>query len=225
MSNRKWRHAFKDTGWIRREHGLIVWLAYWFTGIVSLVTISHWARWPRDKWPVVGYTHDKETGKTKPWLQDSVALFLLILSLPVLYLYWCNCTTIPKLWVWFSAYLILDPLSRHVRIMWFDDLEPGIKKIRRKVWSHRRILFLAILSYGQSIFLFTPLLQWVDFLRQKSFWTLWERSFGTATLTSLPHALTKVDVVQVLVSLFYLAIVVATTASIAYKRREVASDP
>lgn len=224
MTSRKWHSAFRGTRWILQKHGLITWLLYWFTGLISLVTVSHWARWLPNYLPVIGETHDNENGKTKAWLQDSAALLVFGATGVAIYITWCGCMRFPDTGAWVAAYLILDSLSRHVRMMWFDDLEPWMPKKRREVWSHRRILFLGIISYALSIVLFTSLLHEVDHLQHKAFITLLERSFGTATLLSLPRSISEVDAVQVIISLFYLAIVVATTASIAYRRGEVASD-
>jgi len=218
-----WYSQFLSTGQIFRQHGMVSFILYWLTGVLSLLSASFWARWLPDTLPLIGRTHDPETGKRYPALQDGVFLLSLVLTPLAIRLAWADIRT-ASAGCFLSAFLIFDSLSRHVRIMWFDDLEPNVPGVRRKVWSHRRILFLAILSYAQSIPLFSSLLHTAPLLRARPFQFLMDRSLGTATLLSLPDVITSLDILQIAVSLFYLAIVVATTASVAYKRGEAARD-
>ena len=149
MGDYEWKSQFRDTRSIFNEHGLITWLLYWLTGTLSLASISHWARWLPDE--VIDYkTHDKDTGKVKPWLQDLIALFLYLISVLAIYLSFRQCKYIACAGAVLTSYLLFDSLSRHARILWFDDIEPRAPEPRRKVSSHRRILFLGFLSYIQS---------------------------------------------------------------------------
>jgi formate hydrogenlyase subunit 3/multisubunit Na+/H+ antiporter MnhD subunit len=55
--------------------------------------------------------------------------------------------------------------------------------------------------------------------------SLFQRSFTTATLISAGDPFTGADIGQVVVSLFYLAIVISTMASVAYRRPEASDNP
>jgi hypothetical protein len=90
--------------------------------------------------------------------------------------------------------------------------------------SNRRILFIAILNFIQSIFLFMPLYRAVPALHDGSYRFLWARSFSTATLFSLSEPITVVDEIQVAFSLFYLVILIAIMASVAYHRQDFSQD-
>jgi len=97
---------------------------------------------------------------------------------------------------------------------------------RRGGSSHRRILFVAIFSFTQSIVLFPSIYRYAPGLSTYNHTTLQERSFSTATLFTLATPVTVVDVIQVSGSLFFLTIMIATMASIAYRRKEFApGDP
>jgi hypothetical protein len=204
------------------HHGLIVFLLYWVTEIASWLSLSHWLRALPRILPC-GFAFDTVSKTVKPWWQDIVFLLFFVLLTPL---------AVSKAWnprpetavygFVLSIYLLFDTIVYHLRILWFDSLQPGISDARRGVSSHRRILFVAIFSFTQSIVLFPSIYRYVPGLSTENHTKLQERSFSTATLFNLTTPITVVDVIQVSVSLFFLTIMIATMASIAYRRKEFA---
>lgn len=203
------------------DHGLIVFVLYWLTEIGSKISASHQLRALPQKYPRFKFAFDTDSDKTKPSWQDAVTLFFLVVLTPIATgLSWDSRRWVAFLGFLFCIYLLLDNILYFSRVFWFDDLRPGDSNTRRRVTSHRRILFVALLGFGQSIFLFPSIYHHVSSLSGTSRQDLFERSFSTATLFSLPKPITLVDMIQVSVSLFFLVIVIAVTASIAYRRKE-----
>jgi hypothetical protein len=199
---------------IFHQHGLVVWGLYILSEVFSILSISRWLRRPPAH-RFLASAVDQDSGKPKAWWQDAVFLVLLLAGTFIALLS-CISGAPSQLATWLAWYFIYDGFSRHVRVQWFDDIEPRIQNRRRRVWSHRRILFIAILSYAQSILLFG-----VIYL-SRGLPTPFERSFGLATLLALPTGLTGADVIQVMLSLFFLSVVIATAAANAYNRGEIA---
>ena len=207
-----------------RLHGPLVWFLYWAVRGLSCLTVSHIVRYLPYKLSLLRFVRDTRTTKVKAWWQDIASAVPLLMT--VLVVRAASGLSVPasRCLQLAAAYLVFDLTIYHVRVLWFDDIAPGIGDSRRAVWSHRRILFLAIIAFVQSIFLF-PAIYWLDpNLRGADYQSLLERSFTTATFTSIARELTAIDVVQVAISLFFLAMVIATTASIAYRRGEVAGE-
>lgn len=203
------------------RHGLIVFLLYCATEIISWLTYSHWLRALPRKLYFFRSAFDTSSKTVKPWWQDIVFLFSFLLLTPTaLLMAWNSNTILAVLGTAFSGYILLDLFIYLLRVLWFDDLRPGIPDFNRGVASHRRILFVAILSFAQSILLFTPLYRCVPELYNLDFAILLRRSFSTATLLSFDPKFTVVDVIQVLVSLVFIVIAIATMASISYRRSE-----
>jgi hypothetical protein len=136
------------------HHGLIVFLVYWVTEIASWLSLNHWLRALPRILPC-GFAFDTVSRTVKPWWQDIVFLLFFVLLTPV---------AVSKAWsprpetaicgFVLSIYLLFDTIVYHLHVLWFDNLQPGIPDPRRGVSSHRRILFVAILSFAQSIVLF-----------------------------------------------------------------------
>jgi len=122
----------------------------------------------------------------------------------------------------FAIYGLIDTLNYHFRVLWFDDLAPEVPRSRIAVWSHRRILFLALIGYLQSILLFAALATPVGALSPPEIQRLLTTSFLTGTLVEVSNSLTLADVLQVFTSFFFLLIAISVMAEIAYGRREVA---
>ena len=220
MSDETQPYPYKAPSDIFARHGLIVFILYYVTEVASWASVGHWLRYLPRKIPWLGFALDANFNTVKAWWQDTVVLALLLLT-PLAGSIACDPQPASAYAGRFlSIYLLFDAVIYDIRVLWFDDLKPGLPKYRRGVWSHRRILFLATFGYAQSIILFPSLYQQVPNLSTSSHTSLLERSFSTATLLSLNSPLTSVDVIQVAVSLFFLAIVIATTASIAYHRQE-----
>lgn len=205
------------------QHGLIVLVLYWVTGLLSIPSVSRWARHAPRKYPRLRFAYNEEKRKPSAAWQDAVALGLFALTPVAIRLTWADRKWEMGIGVVLSGYLIYDALTRHLRILWFDDLEPDAKGERRNVWSHRRILFLAIFSYAQAILLFPSIFHTVHLARDITYASLLERSFANATLIWLPAPTSAMDVIQISVSLIYLTVVIATAASISYQRKELAS--
>lgn len=123
-------------------------------------------------------------------------------------------------WNHHSSMGLIDTINYHVRVLWFDDITPKIADSRRGVWSSRRILFLAVFGYLQSILLFTAIYPRVNLLAKETFNVILERSFLLATLLDTSHPFTFVDACQALTSLFFLAIVIAVMSGTGYHRSE-----
>jgi hypothetical protein len=203
------------------RHGLIVFVLYWLTEIGSKISGSHRLRALPQTCRTFRFAYDPDSDKATAWWQDIVAIaFLCLLTPSAVYLSWVSNCGVAFVGLLFSIYLLLDTVLYFSRVLWFDDLRPGDSDQRRKVTSHRRILFVAVFSFGQSIVLFPSIYHHVPSLSNSCRQVLFERSFSTATLFSLSSPITLVDVIQVSVSLFFLAIVIAVTASIAYRRKE-----
>jgi hypothetical protein len=221
MSNGTEQISYRKSLDILDRHGLIILVLYWVTEIVSWLSLGHWLRALPRKMSIFSFAFDATLGIVKAWWQDMIFLLTLILLTPLaVTMAWNSNPCLALLGTFFSGYFLFDAIIYHVRVLWFDDLQPGIPNSRRGVSSHRRILFVAIFSFIQSIFLFSSLYRGVSELPDRSYISLLQRSFSTATLLSLASPVTIVDVVQVSVSLFFLAIVIAVMASIAYSRPE-----
>lgn len=197
-------------------------ILYWASWVVSKLSIGQILRTLPSKFDTLGFARDTKTVKVVPWWQDLASAVPLLLTVPLVLT--AKGTLLPApLWISLAAiYLVFDAMIHPIRVLWFDDIAPKIGDARRAVWSHRRILFFSMLSYIQAILLF-PAIYWLSpRLQGDGFHKLLVRSFKAATFTSIAEKLTLIDAAQVGVSLFFLAIVIATTASIAYQRNEVA---
>lgn len=210
-----WRDIF-------RFHGLLVLILYYSTKVLQWASLSFWIRsLPR----FVGKPDsaiDRKADKISAWWQDAVSLVFIAFTPAALLLALSPRSCLTCLGLALSGYLIFDAAIYYVRVLWFDDIQPSIVPTRRKVWSHRRILFLAIAAYAQSILLFGVLYSLVPALQGSDYLHLLEESFLTATLLGVNSPLSWVNVLQVGFSFFYLAIVIAITASISYRREEYA---
>ena len=216
MSQSSPRNPYPTLRALATRHGPVVAALWCLTEALSWGSVGHWLRWLPRKVPTLSFAFDSDADKVKPWWQDGVAIILLACTVVPFGL----AALTPSRAALLAAYLIYDAALYHIRALWFDDISPGILTKRREVWSHRRILFLALLHYAQSILLFVPIYDYVLGSTLIGFPRLFQRSFTTATLVSLGHPFTGVDVAQVTVSLFYLAVVISTMASVAYRRPE-----
>ncbi|MCK4828466.1 hypothetical protein KA005_72720, partial [bacterium] len=104
-------------------------------------------------------------------------------------------------------------------------LIPGYSWRRLRVWSHRRILFQGATNFIESIFLFGVLYRYFGDVPNRPL-DIYQASFDLATSLSLPDALKDcprwLTNFQVLVSLFFLVVVISIIASAGYTRRELA---
>jgi hypothetical protein len=216
--------SYSKSSSIIRHHGLLVYLLYWITEFLSWLSISHWLRQlPRQI--SIPRAYNKHFDKPASWWQDTVYIFSFVVGIIVANLAWSANHYIGCFGSLLSAYVLFGAILYHIRVLWFDDLKPGIMDSRRAVGSHRRILFISILNYFLMIYLFPSIYLWDGFLRAIPRAVLMDRSFTIATTLSLPHHTIFMDKILIVMSLFYVVIVIATTASIAYHRKEHAPAP
>jgi len=204
-----------------RRHGVLIYALYYLSEFVSWASIGHWLRWLPRGVPALAIAFDRKEDKVAASWQDAVSVFMLAWTPFIVSTVddprWCISSLSPIL----AGYVIYDALIYHVRVLWFDDLTPGSSAARSRVWSHRRIVFIAVANFVQSIFLLAVLQRASVAFAHTPYPQLLARSFTTATLLSAPDSLTAVDTFQIGISVFYLVIVIATTASVAYRRQEV----
>lgn len=143
----------------------------------------------------------------------SVSIFLITIFFPNLLVYIL------------IVYFLLDIICYHSRVLWFDDLDPTKKPDELKVWSHRRILFQAIINFAESILLFAVLYHQFDEESRLCFRQTVQKSFEIAA--SLQHSIELRFVpyfwtnLQIIISLFFFIIVISIIASVGYSRDEI----
>lgn len=207
---------------IRHRHGELVWLLYRLSDAISKLSVSHWLRGLPHSKPSLSRWLDSESNKPLPSWQDRVT-FLPMLALTVLAVSagFSRSSIMACAGAAIAGYaLFIDTVNYHVRVLWFDDITPGIPDTQRGVWSHRRILFLAILGYLQSILLFPTACSAISSPRNLPYIDLLRQSFLTATLADVPVDLGTVGALQIFTSLFFLVVVIAVISSSGYERSE-----
>jgi hypothetical protein len=204
------------------KHGCLVvglwWLSYLLTFISIHYNLSRLAR----RFDGTCSPYDHEEQKAKPWWQDIELLIALILTLVALFLVFLGKGLAYSVGMILSLIVMLDLLNFHARALWFDDLLPPISESATAVWSHRRLLFHAAISFVASVFLFSGFYTLGDKYSDKPFKELVGKSFRTATTLYLGKEYGLIEAIQIAVSIFFLVVVIATVASSAYKRKELA---
>lgn len=209
---------------IRDTHGPIVTVFSGLTKYLTIISVQYnWfklARHPRFK----EKAFDIKYQKSKPWWQDLGLLWLVILSVIGFTL-----VRIPQRWAHLvgggiGSYVLFDLILYHIRVLWFDGLSPAVEGSGTQVWSNHRLLLVSLLSYVWSIVIFPILYQSFGNLEDVSSLDLFRLSFKTATTFDLKDEYGIVALFQIIVSLFYLAVVIATMASMSYSREEIASS-
>lgn len=224
MTLKSKRVSYGSSYSIFRHHGFLVYLLYWITEFLSWLSISHWLRQlPRQI--SIPRAYNKYLDKPASWWQDAVFIFSTTIGIIAANLAWSDKSYPACFGSLLSAYVLFCAILYHIRVLWFDDLKPEIPDSRRFVGSHRRILFISIINYGLMIYLFPSLYIWDTGFQAISRSSLLDRSFAIATSLSLPHPITIFDRLLIVMSLFYVVIVIAATASIAYHRKEHAPVP
>jgi len=168
---------------------------------------------------------DEDRYKVKASWQDIVTAIYFVATFLVAGLAWNSSQWLARLGPWLAAYVLYDPFIYLVRALWFDDLKPDIPDPRRGVWSHRRVTFLAIIAYVQTVILFPSIYRLDPRLASMPRPSLAERAFTTATSLSTRKPLTSMDILLVALAIFLIVIAIATTASMAYSRHEFAPKP
>lgn len=216
--------AYKSTSDIVKWHGIFVYAGYlvlFYLGNFSF--IRWWFRFGKWKW-IAKYARDM-TGKTKPWWQDIGVLITMSFTVGIV---WVAVRTPFSPWLAGAAwYFLFDMVSYHARVLWFDTLEPGKTADALKVFSHTRVLFHTFLNFGQSIFLFGILHHY--YASPPDGAGLYQASFELATTLTKPAELSGspawLITAHVLVSMFFLVVVISTVAAIGYRRGELAPNP
>jgi len=224
MANRKVSITYKDTCDIARHHGWIVAGLYWLTEIASWISIGHWLRASPRLLSDSSFL-DEDGYKVKASWQDIVTAIYVLASILVADLAWSSSDRLARLGPWLAGYVLFDPFVYLIRVLWFDDLKPGIPDPRRGVWSHRRVTFLAIIAFVQTLILFPSIYRLHPRLASMPRQMLADRAFTAATSFSTKKPLTGFDVLLVSLAIFLLVIAIATTASMAYQRHEFAPKP
>lgn len=205
-----------------RWHGLFVLLGYllirllrWTTPTRLWAKLSKVALLKKCAW-------DQKYEKSRAWWQDiGIIIHIALVYLLVQMTFGTNtCLSwVAKIGAW---YLLVDIVGYLAGVLWFDDLTSETV-LKRKVWSHRRIFFQAIINFGESITLFAILYRADDSM---CFWVLFKKSFEIATTLSFPEHTFNNNMFwlvgsQIAVSLFFLVVAISVIASIGYARPEI----
>lgn len=210
---------------ILRCHGLFATVAYWLFRVFRYTPSRIWFGLPkkisclrRRAW-----IWNEEFEKATPSWHDIGVLLLIGVTCAVTWGAWSQQDWLNVAAWWITWLLLIDMIAYHASVLWFDDL--GIRQTdkHRKVWSHRRIMFQALLNFAQSICLFAVLYH--SYHSTVPFRPLLHDSFTVATsLTradSLPVSVPTILVdLQVCVAIFFLVVVISVVASIGYNRPE-----
>lgn len=200
-----------------------MWVLYRLSDAVSRISIAHCLRdLPHRKPSLTNWLDTKTNKPLQVWQDRATLLSMVILTVVAIPIAFSGPVNLARVGAIISSYsLFVDTVNYFVRVLWFDDLTPGIQDERRAVWSHRRILFFALLGYLQSIMLFSAIYRLASSLHTASFLVLLQRSFFTATFTNLARFPGLIDAIQILTSLFFIAVVIAVISASGYQRSEI----
>lgn len=213
---------YKSGRTILERHGLFTWALYWTTDGISHLTISHYLRALPEK-RLFHFARDPQLEKPLPWWQDIATLApAILLSAIAIPSAWSEKCVMQWIGFGFALWAVVDSVNYLLRVLWFDDLTPRFTQARKAVWSHGRILFVALLSYVQSIALFPVFYHRMTEHSAMTYPQLLERSLLTATLLEAAKPLRLATASQVTISLFLLTVAIAVIAAICYKREELA---
>lgn len=231
MPNSRERVTYESYDDIKKHHGLIIYCVYRIFDFLSKGTpTSMLFRLPHTTRKIYKYLKihkflDENVQKSIPEWQDYCVIFHVVITFFIVLLVWLIPSYnfnlfIQLLAVWF----ILGVVTYHARVLWLDDLKPGKRPDQLKVWSHRRILFQALINFVELIFLFTVFYH--SFEPMLCFSQLLQASFEIATSLSRPDVLANSPSVlittQVILSIFFLVVVINIVSSVGYRRRELA---
>ena len=211
-------NSFRD---ILDWHGLFVLAGYVVMRLLRWTTPTRlWAKLSCVK-PFKTFAWDSAHEKSCPWWQDLGVILHITLVYLIVRLAFGTDPSLGSAVEISAWYLLVDIVGYHAGILWFDDLT-GEADLKRKVWSHRRIFFQAVVNLGESICLFAVLYHGYQ---GTDFWTLLTGSFEIATtLSRIDGSLSNVPIwvmsAQVVVSLFFLVVAISVVASIGYARPE-----
>lgn len=213
---------------VARDHGLLIALGRWLFQRLWLFMPTYWWNRPlaRRFRPVVlrllaKDVWDDQYNKSKPVWQDIGVLILLCLTLLISLIgLSVNQTVIMLLASAWSVWILLDIVIYFTNTLWFYDIEPGHDP---RVWSHRRILFQAFLSYCESVLLFAVLYRNAAGLIDDPVFF----SFLAATTLSYIERFNYARYLwhaQIAFSLFFIVVIFMAVIAHTYRRGEIASD-
>ena len=211
---------YKTYSDILRSHGICVLIFYWifrFLGYFFLIQI--WNKLSKAKLFRVFKARDMTYNKAKPWWQDIGVIIHLIITLLIVAKGF-NSPVPSTLVLYIATYFILDILSYHVGVLWFDDLRLGKNENERMVWSHRRILFQAIVNFSETVLIFAVVYRaYIN----GCFSQILLQSFSVATTLNKGELSAPSWIVncQILISIFFLVVVISVISSIGYSRPEI----
>jgi hypothetical protein len=207
------------------RHGPIVLIGYYASRLIELATptplLARLARAPGLKTTAVD-----GDGRARPWWQDLVLVLLAVVIAMVTFLASPPRPTAPLV-ACVALYLLLDIVSYHARVLWFDDLQPGRAWRQLAVLSHRRLFFQAVINFVETVFLFAVLYRLDDPMRAPG--DLYQASLTIALTFARPEhfeALSPcVVTIQIAVSVFFLVTVISIVSAKGYAREELAHNP
>ena len=216
---------YKSYGDILRWHGLFVALGYFLLQASEFTPSRIWFKLPKKICFLKRLAWNEKFQKATPWWHDIGVILLVVVTYLVILSEWNNQYWLSVVARAAAGVLLVDILAYHVRVLWFDDLEIRKTIEHRKVWSHRRILFQAIINFFQSLCLFAVVYH--AYQPTAPFRTLLQASFTVATTLTRPASLNVPAILfdlQVAVSIFFLVVVVSVVASIGYNRPELGNS-
>lgn len=206
-----------------RWHGLIVPLLYFgarFLNYLSPIRFCFYAaRCPG----IRAHAFDEELKKAKPWWQD-VSVLLIAVGIATLVCFTHTQPTVSFGVALIAWWLLADIVLYHTNALWFDELQQNKTWRFLRVYSHRRVLFQALINYVESIFLFSLLYRYHLRLTDPVS-DVYQASFDLSTSLSRPALLLRdscIPNIQVGLSIFFLVVVISIVASVGYTRGELA---
>lgn len=205
-------------------HGLLVYAGYLLFKLSEATPTRLLNRLARTKLCQKWAVHP-DNERVKPWVQDLAVIMLAIMTVVMV----AVGARWPRLTSFLAWWLLADMLAHHSRVLWFDDLQMDRPWRLLRVFSHRRILFQGLVNFTQSVFLFGVLYRrWGCSTNLDG--GLYRTSFSVAVTLSPSEGLTECGrslvTAQMLLSLFFLVVMVSVVASVGYSRTEQAPrDP
>jgi len=215
------RACLKDYRDIWQWHGLFAAFFYWLFRLSELTPTRIWLWLPKKIGFLKRLAWNGRFEKATPWWHDIGVLLLVGVTYGAIRGAWSLQDWLSITARWVAWLLLVDMLAYHIRVLWFDDLEIRRSNEHRKVWSHRRIFFQALINFAQSLCLFAVLYH--TYQPTVSFRTLLQASFTVATTLTRPDSLKAPTILvdlQVGVAIFFLVVVISVVASIGYNRPE-----
>lgn len=209
-----------------KDHGFIVALFCWlFSWIRCILPYYRWFKLAEKIEKECVY--DRAKKKPKPVWQDMYVLIIVVLTILILICNWLHWIILIT-----CVWILLDIFVYHANVLWLDDIRPK-RDYDIRVWSHRRIVFVALINFAETIAIFSILYRiWAGIPATILHSLLC--SFRSATTLDFPEAFLNsasnvhwahtIWGAQILCSLFFIVIVIATLAAIGYKRDEIANS-